>query len=95
MPITMERLDRQSIVRLEGELTVTSAAELKGVLSEALSGGDLQLDLERAGEIDIAIMQLLWAAAKEAERTGAGLTIRASEAVTGAARDAGFDPWPR
>ena len=95
MPVTKERLDHQSIIRLEGELTVTSAAELKQVLLEAFSEGDLQLDLERAEEIDITVMQLLWAAGREAERKGVNISLRASEAVTRATRDAGIELWQK
>ena len=54
MAVTMERQASQSLIRLEGELTVTSAAELKDRLLDGLtSGNDLLLDLERAEEIDI------------------------------------------
>ncbi len=95
MPVTMERLENHSIIRLEGELTVTSAAELKEVLLVAFANGDLQLDLERAEEIDISIMQLLWAAGREAERKGVNISLRAPDAVTRAARDAGFEKWPK
>jgi anti-anti-sigma regulatory factor len=95
LPVKMEKLENQSIIRLEGEMTVTSAAELKEILAKALSEGDLQLDLERAEEIDIAVMQLLWAAGREAERKGVDISVRALEAVTRAARDAGFEPWPK
>ena len=95
MPVTMEKLDNQSILHLDGELTVTSAVELKGILLAALTEGDLQLDMERTEEIDITIMQLLWAAGRDAERKGVSFSIRASEAASRAARDAGFEPWPR
>ena len=58
------------------------------------SGSNLHLDLEEAGEIDVPQMQLLWAAAREAARTGAEITCRASEAVAAAVRDAGFGRTP-
>jgi anti-sigma B factor antagonist len=95
LPVTMERHETQSLIRLEGDLTVTSAAELKSVLLEGLaSGKDLQLDLERAEEIDITVMQLLWAAGREADRTGARIVIHVSEAAGMAAREAGFERFP-
>lgn len=95
MPVTMERHKTHPLVRLEGEFTVTSAAELKGVLIEGLAfGGELKVDLERAEEIDISVMQLLWAAGREASRTGSSLVIRAPEAIATAARDAGFERFP-
>jgi anti-anti-sigma regulatory factor len=80
---------------LEGDLTLASAAGLKSLLLEWLAAGtDLQLDLESAGEIDVTVMQLLWAAGREAARVGNGIVGRVSEAVDRAARDAGFDPFP-
>lgn len=94
--IVTERRDTCSIVRLRGELNVTSATELKGVLLGALAEGrELQVDLEAAEAIDISIMQLLWATGRAAERRGTGFAVRASEAVALAARDAGFERWPR
>ena len=73
----------------------TSAADLKSLLLEGLAAGkDLHLDLERVEEIDITIMQLLWAAGREAERTAARMIIRTSEAAGAAAREVGFDRFP-
>ena len=95
MAVTMERQASQSLIRLEGELTVTSAAELKDRLLDGLtSGNDLLLDLERAEEIDITLLQLLWAAGREADRAGARIAIRLSDAAGTAAREAGFERFP-
>lgn len=95
MAVTMERRESQPVIRLEGESTVTSAAELKNLLLEGLaSGNDLRVDLEQAEEIDITVMQLLWAAGREADRKGAGISIRVSDAAATAARDAGFARFP-
>jgi anti-anti-sigma regulatory factor len=82
-------------VTLEGDLTVGSAEHVRGLLMEALaSDGGFELDLERAETIDIAVMQVLWAAGREAERRGAKVAIRISEAAATAARDAGFECFP-
>ena len=95
MPVTMERHETRSLIRLEGDLTVTSAAELKSFLLEGLAiGKDLQLDLAGVEEIDITVMQLLWAAGRDAGRTGAGIMIHVSEAAGMAAREAGFERFP-
>ena len=92
MPVTVDRLETHWLIRLEGELTLTSAAELKQLLLEWLaSGKGLQLDLEHASEIDITLLQLLWAAGREAARTGAEVGSRVSEAAAAAARVLGFD----
>jgi anti-sigma B factor antagonist len=95
LAVTMERQESQSLIRLEGEFTVTSAAELKDLLLEGLaSGNDLLLDLEQAGEIDITLMQLLWAAGREADRAGVSIAILVSDTAGAAAREAGFERFP-
>ena len=95
MALTMEQQESQSVIRLAGEFTLTSAAELKNLLLQGLaSGNDLRLDLEQAEEIDITVMQLLWAAGREADRKGASLAIQMSDAAAMAARDAGFERFP-
>ena len=95
MAVTMEQQESQSVIRLAGEFTLTSAAELKNLLLQGLaSGNDLRLDLEQAEAIDITLMQLLWAAGREADRKGASLAIQMSDAAAMAARDAGFERFP-
>jgi anti-anti-sigma regulatory factor len=95
MPVTLQRHDSHWLIRLEGQVTIASAAELKTLLLEWLAAEkDLELDLADAEEIDITIMQLLWAAAREAARTGAGFVARASTAAILAMRDAGFAQIP-
>ena len=92
MPATLEHHESHSLIRLEGECTIASAAVLKKLLLEGLvPGGNLRVDLERADKIDITVMQLLWAARRDADRKGAKISIRASDATDRAARDAGFE----
>jgi anti-anti-sigma regulatory factor len=91
----MERQESRSLIRLEGDITLASAAELKGLLLEGLAAGkDLWLDLEHTGEIDVTAMQLLWAAGREADRAGVKIAIRVSDAAGAAARQAGFERFP-
>jgi MFS superfamily sulfate permease-like transporter len=93
--VTEEQHATHLLIRLEGAVNFASAEELKRMLLEGLaSGRDLQLDLERAEEIDVTVMQLLWAAEREAARTGLGIVSRVSEAAATAARDAGFERFP-
>ena len=95
MPVTTERDETHLLIRIAGECTVTSAAELKALLLDGLaSGGELRLDLDRAEAIDITVMQLLWAAGAEAERTGARIATRMPERAGSAAREAGFERFP-
>ncbi|MGA3023498.1 MAG: STAS domain-containing protein [Bryobacteraceae bacterium] len=95
MPIALQRHESHWLIGLEGRIAIESAAELKQLLLEWLAAGkDLELDLQGAEEIDITIMQLLWAAGREAARTGAGIVGRASNASILAVRDAGFAQMP-
>ena len=95
LQIEVERLESHSVIRLQGELNVACAGELKRVLVATMAeGGDLQVDLEGVVAIDISILQLLWAARGEAKRNGTDFAAGASEAVRWAARDAGFDLFP-
>ena len=93
--MTLEQHASHCLIRLEGQVTLTSATELHNLLLQWRAGGkNLELDLEQAEEIDITILQLLWAAAREAGRTGALIVCRASNAVILAAHDSGFDQTP-
>ncbi len=94
MPLTVDRNATRWLIRLEGEVNITSAAELKGLLLEGLAAPELELDLERATEIDVTVLQLLWAAGREAARAGSGFVSRASHAAASVARDLGFDGIP-
>lgn len=54
MPVVLVQNESRSLIRVEGEINVTSATELKRLLTEALkSGKELRLDIERATELDI------------------------------------------
>ena len=70
-------------LRIEGELTIYQAAELKPLLAAALQQGDvLEIDLSAIGEIDTAGIQLLIAAKKSAQAAGKQLRLVAhSDAV--------------
>jgi hypothetical protein len=95
LPFTVEQDETRWLIRLEGDVNVTSATEFKGLLLEGLaSAKELELDLERSGEIDLTVLQLLCAAEREAARVGSGFLSRASEAVSSTARGAGFDRLP-
>ncbi len=95
MPITSEQEGTHWLIRLEGEFTLGAAGELKKLLLEwQASGSDLQLDLERAAEFDLTLLQLLVAAGREGAGSRSALTIRVSPEIAAAVRDAGFDRFP-
>jgi len=69
-------------LRIEGEMTIYRAAELKGVLDDALAAAvagaqALILDLSQVTEFDSAGVQLLLVARREAERHGQALRLAA------------------
>lgn len=61
--------------RLQGPLTIYSAAERKPELLAGLDAGDLELDLAEVDELDSAGLQLLVLAKLEAERQGHRLSL--------------------
>jgi len=71
MPLSLDQSNSPSRICLEGEINIRCAAELKGLLLQALSHeGALHVDLSAATEVDITTLQLLWAAQREARTTG-------------------------
>lgn len=97
MPITLNQNEGLCLIRMEGEINISSAAELKKLLIEGLaSGSELRVDLERATELDVTALQLLWAAEREARGLGAGFTLagRVPEEISVALSDAGFEKFP-
>ena len=93
MPFSVEKDEARCLIRLEGEIGLSEAVELKALLIEGLaSGRKLHLDLERAEQIDVTFMQLLQAVLLEAYRAGVELAMRMSEAAEIALLGAGFSP---
>lgn len=92
LPVTLDYNETQWILHFDGDLNMTFAVQLKQMLVEGCaSGKELHLDLESVQQIDIAILQLLWTAAREAARLEVRVVSHLSEAVSGVAHDAGFE----
>ena len=71
MPATVEERENTSLVCLEGAIDIASAAEMKSVLLNALaSKKKIRLTLESATELDITALQVLYAAERDAAKTG-------------------------
>ena len=93
LPASVEQDETRFVIRLEGGIGVSDAAELKRLLVEGLASGQmLHLDLEGAGEIDVTFMQLLQAALCAADQAGTGRAMHLSEAAEIALQGAGFGP---
>jgi anti-anti-sigma regulatory factor len=97
VPVTLERSDALSLIRLEGGVDIATAAELKGVLLEALeSGKQMSVSVEAATSLDVTAVELLWAAEREARRSGVGFTLAGEvpEQISSTLIDAGFESFP-
>lgn len=95
MPVSIAQHESHRLIRLEGRVGIASSGELKSLLLDWIaSGTNLQVDLERTEEIDLTVLQLLWAAGRDAAERGIRMVSRPSEAAERAARDAGFDGIP-
>ena len=93
MPIIFNQGEDVCHIRVEGEVNISSAAELKRLLVAALaSKKTLRLDLERATDLDVTALQLFWAAEREARESAVGFTLmgRLPEEISDALRDSGF-----
>ena len=76
MQIRVESGHEASQLRLEGELTIYTAGEMKERLLDALAGTDaLELNLGEVTEIDTAGAQLLILTKREAALAGKRLTL--------------------
>lgn len=94
MPVTLEQSEAVCLIRLQGEINISSAAEFKTVLLQALaSGKGLQVELERATEMDVTAIQLLWAAGRRAKTSGVGFGLikKVPENIAAAWSEAGFE----
>lgn len=91
----LEHDEGRLMVRLEGELSIYRAGELKQLLLDALYAcDDLQLDLGGITEIDSAGVQLLLLIKNEAMRCGKSFSMnRHSPAVIELLELYNLSPW--
>jgi len=76
MPVTLEQNDGLHLIRLEGAVDISCAAELKILMQQALkSEKEVRISLENVTDLDVTTMQLLWAAGREAKVSGVDLTL--------------------
>ena len=76
-----ERPDEAAVLRIEGEMTIYRAAELKALLLGQPPAADV--DLTGVTEIDTAGVQLLIAARRRARAAGCGWRVRGSSSPVG------------
>jgi hypothetical protein len=77
VPVTLDPGEEVSAVRLEGELGIGTARELKDLLVDALASGKrLRIELAGAPVFGVTVYQLLWAARCETKRAGVEFLIQ-------------------
>ncbi|CAM2785698.1 MULTISPECIES: STAS domain-containing protein [Pseudomonas] len=82
MPITIETFDDTARVRIDGELTIYTVAELAGALLPQIGAAPrLELDLSQVTEMDGAGLQLLAVIRREAGISGTGLSVTGQSQV--------------
>jgi anti-anti-sigma regulatory factor len=94
---TYDEQDGKAVLHLSGDINVAGAAELKQLLAQAFATGKrVQVDFSTAATLDIAAIQLLWAAAHHAEKTHMAFTAAATvpETIQSDVRGAGFEQFP-
>jgi hypothetical protein len=92
-------------IRIPIECGLDAAVRTQALLLEGLrSGKALRVVIEDDSEVDIATLQLLWAARRAAEGRRVGFTVGCPESTAQAMREAGFEPlmqspgeaeWPK
>ena len=93
MGITLEEREEMSVVALDGSIDISSAAELKTLLVQAIDGGKpVRIALEAATYLDVTAVQLLWAAGNAARQTGIDFAFAGviSAPLTAQLAEAGF-----
>jgi len=93
MPVNLDESEGISLIRIEGDVGIAMAAEMKDLLVKALaSGKDLHISMASAAELDVTALQLFYAAGREAAKSGVKLTLddRVPDEIFSAMTDGGF-----
>jgi anti-anti-sigma regulatory factor len=93
LPVILDESEGISLIRIDGDVDIAMAAEMKNLLVKALaSGKDLHISMAGATELDVTALQLLYAADREAAKSGVRLTLddRVPEEIFSAMTDGGF-----
>ena len=97
MPITKAGNESHYVIRLEGEIDVSTAADLKRMLVDAVTASrSVTVDASAATDLDVTAVQLMWATARQAEMSGTSLQIAPmTEALGHAFVSLGFEDFPQ
>lgn len=97
MPVFLDESEGLSVIRLEGDVNIDAAVELKSALLKALaSTKNVRVSLEGAAELDITAMQLLIATERDAAKSKMQFTVEGSvpDDISVAMVHAGFRKFP-
>jgi len=76
MGIALNQTSDASLLRLDGVIDISVAAELKAALVEAVASGKaVRVSAEAVTELDVSAYQLLWAVGRERKRAGADIVL--------------------
>ncbi len=79
-------------MELDGAIDISSAADLKASLLQALEMGvEISITLTGTTELDVTAVQLLWAAAREAEQRRLGFMVTQPPELGRLLADAGLE----
>jgi len=95
--VVIDQDGQSSLIRLDGVIDISCAAELKEVNMKALQAGKpVLIALEGASGLDITAMQILWAAERAARAQGLSFALEGQlpEGRCATLRDAGWEGFP-
>jgi anti-anti-sigma factor len=95
LPVDLIMREERNMIRLEGAVDISSAAELKQRLLRALeeAAGSIEVSLAEVTEMDVTAVQLLWAAGRKAEKLGVKFTLadQPNEQIRASLTEVGLD----
>jgi anti-anti-sigma regulatory factor len=96
MSISLNQSGESSLIHLEGTIDISSAAELKTALLDALKQSkSVLVALDEATDLDVTAVELLWAAGREAKVSGLDFkcTGLLQQPIRAALAEAGFEEF--
>jgi anti-anti-sigma factor len=94
--VTLKQSKKSTVIRLEGAIDITGAAEFKKLLLKACeSGKEVRVALDGATDLDVIAVELIWAARRSAEGAGVAFTLSGAvpKSVSSALGNAGLQQF--
>lgn len=96
MGINLDQSENSSVIRLEGAIDISAAAEFKKLLLQACGAGkEVRVALDGATDLDVTAVQLIWAARRTAQGAGVAFTFSGAlpDSVSSTLGDAGLQQF--